>query len=135
MLVLCFFSVPLLCWPNYGMWYLGPNRFTMMLVCGKKNVKMVLEFDFWPRVHSCGPIPDSSIHNPFDHEVLTIANRWRWLVVKAVIFCTRRKSFSIYSKTLAVILGLVIPSSCFILKATHIYSSKLRSNKINMSSM
>ena len=101
MLVLCLFCVPLLCWPNYGMWYLGPNRFTMMLVCGKTNVKKVLEFNsnFWPRVHSRSPIPDSSVHYPF----YEVANRWRWLIVKAMVIWTRH----IWSKTLAVILGLV----------------------------
>ena len=92
------YCVPLLCWPNYGMRYLRPNRFTMMLVCGKlmsgRFWSLMEVQHFWPQVHSRGPISDSSVHCPFD-EVLTIANRWRWFIVKAMVIWTGHRSFKL----------------------------------------
>ena len=96
MLVLCFCSASLLCWPNYGMWYLRPNRFTMMLVCGKSNLKKVLEFNS-TLLTACElswsyTWLKSSL--PFWWS-LKIANRWRWLIVKAMVNFTGHRCFMI----------------------------------------
>ena len=90
MLLFCFFSVPLLCWPNYGMRYLRPNRFTMMLVCGKQMSRRFWSLmevqNFWPQMQAHGHIPESSVHYPFN-EVLTICRfmiKWLQMILNGL---------------------------------------------------